>query len=120
MDLCQIQTNDDFDSIEEIEQQVLATEAANINVSWLRAHLDVIRKRKGASKKCSLLMETNVNTILVKKAAQVDLRERCVEFMAGQERFEEAERCVRVLHLVEKNLNDNILESKGNRNSWAR
>ncbi|XP_022031930.1 uncharacterized protein LOC110932990 [Helianthus annuus] len=30
-----IQTNNDIDNIEEIEQQVLATEAANINVSWL-------------------------------------------------------------------------------------
>ncbi|XP_022033882.1 uncharacterized protein LOC110935838 [Helianthus annuus] len=109
-----IQTNDGIDSIEEIEQQVLATEAANINVSWLRAHLDVIRKRKEASTKCSLLMETKVNTVLVKKAAQMDLRERCVELMSAQERFEEAERCVRVLHLVENNLNDSILESKGN------
>ncbi|KAM0027554.1 hypothetical protein Hdeb2414_s0019g00541581 [Helianthus debilis subsp. tardiflorus] len=75
-------------SIEEIEQQVLATEASNFNLSWLRAHLNVIHKRKEASKKCSLLMETKVNTVLVKKAAQVDLRERSMEFKAAQERFE--------------------------------
>ncbi|KAM0004897.1 putative phospholipase [Helianthus debilis subsp. tardiflorus] len=104
-----IQTDDDIDSIEEMEQQVLATEAANIKVSWLRAHLDIVRKRKEASTKCSLLMETKVNTVLVKKAAQMDLRERCVELMSAQERFEEAERCVRVLHLVENNLNDSII-----------
>ncbi|KAJ0794719.1 putative phospholipase [Helianthus annuus] len=118
-EVSRIQTDDGIDSIEEMEQQVLATEAANIKVSWLRAHLDIIRKRKEASTKCSLLMETKVNTVLVKKAAQMDLRERCVELMSAQERFEEAERCVRVLHLVENNLNDSILESKGNIDSLA-
>ncbi|KAJ0794952.1 putative phospholipase [Helianthus annuus] len=114
-----IQTNNDIDNIEEIEQQLLATEAANINVSWLRTHLDVIRKRKEASTKCGLLMEMKVNTVLVKKAAQMDLRERCVELMAAQERFEEVGRFVRVFHLVENNLNDSILESKGNIDSLA-
>ncbi|KAJ0579582.1 putative phospholipase [Helianthus annuus] len=99
-----IQTNDD---IEEIEQQVVVAEAANINVSWLRVHLDTIRARR----KCSLLMETKANTSLVKRAALMDLRESCVELMAAQERFEKAERCVRVLNLVENNINDNILES---------
>ncbi|KAM0066229.1 putative phospholipase [Helianthus debilis subsp. tardiflorus] len=99
-----IQTNDD---IEEIEQQVLVAEAANINVSWLRVCLDTIRARR----KCSLLMETKANTSLVKRAALMDLRESCVELMAAQERFEKAERCVRVLNLVENNINDNILDS---------
>ncbi|MFS7950889.1 putative phospholipase [Helianthus anomalus] len=99
-----IQTNDD---IEEIEQQVVVAEAANINVSWLRVHLDTIRARR----KCSLLMETKANTSLVKRAALMDLRESCVELMAAQERFEKAERCVRVLNVVENNINDNIWES---------
>ncbi|KAI7753667.1 hypothetical protein M8C21_015809, partial [Ambrosia artemisiifolia] len=107
-----IQTNDDIDKMEGIEQQVLVAEAANINVSWLQVHLDAIRKRKEASRRCSLLMEMKENTGLVKNAALMDLRESCMELMAAQERFEKAERCVRVLNLVEKNLNDNILESK--------
>ncbi|KAJ0756164.1 putative phospholipase [Helianthus annuus] len=106
-----IQTNDRIHKIEEIEQQVLVAEAANINVSWLRVHLDTIR----ANRKCSLLMEMKANTSLVKKAALMDLRESCVELMAAQERFEKAEKCVRVLNLVENNLNDNILESKSSR-----
>ncbi|KAF5808391.1 putative phospholipase [Helianthus annuus] len=108
-----IQTNDD---IEEIEQQVVVAEAANINVSCLRVHLDTI----SANKKCSLLMEMKANMSLVKKAALMDLRESCVELMAAQERFEKAEKCVRVLILVENNINDNILESKGSIDSWAR
>uniref|UniRef100_A0A251UXD5 Putative phospholipase-like, Aminotransferase-like, plant mobile domain protein n=2 Tax=Helianthus annuus TaxID=4232 RepID=A0A251UXD5_HELAN len=108
-----IQTNDD---IEEIERQVLVAEAANVNVSWLRVHLDAIR----AHRKCSLLVETKANMGLVKKAALMDLRESCVELMAAQERFEKAEKCVRVLNLVENNLNENILESKGSVDSWAR
>ncbi|KAJ0794967.1 putative phospholipase [Helianthus annuus] len=111
-----IQTNDRIHKIEEIEQQVLVAEAANINVSWLRVHLDTIR----ANRKCCLLMEMKANTSLVKKAALMDLRESCVELMAAQERFEKAEKCVRVLNLVENNLNDNILESKGGIYSWAR
>ncbi|MFS7950902.1 hypothetical protein Hanom_Chr07g00588661 [Helianthus anomalus] len=109
----QIQTNDD---IEEIEQQVLVAEAANINVSWLRVHLDTI----STNMKSSLLMEMKANTSLVKKTALMDLREICVELMAAQERFEKAEKYVRVLNLVENNLNDNILESKGGIDSWAR
>ncbi|MFS7909857.1 hypothetical protein Hanom_Chr02g00099511 [Helianthus anomalus] len=59
------------------------------------------------------------NTVLVKQAAQMDMRERCAELMSAQERFKDAERCVRVLHLVEKNLNDDILESKSKLDSWV-
>ncbi|XP_076920163.1 uncharacterized protein LOC143581224 [Bidens hawaiensis] len=108
----QIQTDNDIDKIEEIEKQVLVTEAANINVSWLRAHMETVHKRREASKKCSSLMEMKATTILVKKAAILDLRESCVELMAAQEQFKKAERCVRVLHLVEQNLDNKILESK--------
>ncbi|XP_076941376.1 MATH domain and coiled-coil domain-containing protein At3g58270-like [Bidens hawaiensis] len=115
-----LQTNDDIDNVEEMEHQVLAAEAANINVSWLRAHLETLHKRKEASEKCNLLMETKATAISVKTAAVLDLRERCMELVAAQERFEKAEKCVRVLHLVEKNLNDSILEAKGNIDSWAR
>ncbi|KAI3763264.1 hypothetical protein L1987_53718 [Smallanthus sonchifolius] len=96
-----IQTNNVTEKMEEIECQVLVAEAANVDVSWLRAHFEAI-----------LLMEMKANTILVKRAAQMDLRESCAELLAAQERFKEARRCARVLHLVEKNLNDNILESK--------
>ncbi|KAI7753669.1 hypothetical protein M8C21_015811, partial [Ambrosia artemisiifolia] len=60
----QIQTNDDIDKMERLEQQVLVAEAANINVSWLQVHLDAIRKRKEASRKRSLLMEMKANTSL--------------------------------------------------------
>ncbi|XP_076920191.1 uncharacterized protein LOC143581249 [Bidens hawaiensis] len=115
-----LQTNYDIDNIEEMEQQVLASEEANINVSWLRSHLETIHKRKEASKKCNLLMETKATAISVKTDAVLDLRERCAELVAAQERFEKGEKCVRVLHLVEKNLNDSILEAKGNIDSWAR
>ncbi|KAD4585536.1 hypothetical protein E3N88_23137 [Mikania micrantha] len=76
----QIQTTDYLEEMEEIEQQLLATGAANINI---------------------------------------DLRDRGLALVAAQQRFEEAERCVRVLHLVEKNLTDNILDSKANIDSWG-
>ncbi|KAK9069829.1 hypothetical protein SSX86_010225 [Deinandra increscens subsp. villosa] len=115
-----IQTNDNLEKTEEIEQQVLAMEAANIDVSWLRVHLEAICKRKEASKKCGLLLEMKANAILVKKAAQMDLRAQRNELAAAQKRVEQAERCVTVFRIVEKNLNDNILESKVNIDSWAR
>ncbi|KAJ0785302.1 putative phospholipase [Helianthus annuus] len=114
-----IQTDDMDEMVEDIECQVSDAEAANINVSWIRAHFEAFHKRKETSEKCSLLMEMESNTILVKEAAQMDLRERCAELMNAQERFKNAERCVRVLHLVEKNLHDNILESKSKLDSWV-
>ncbi|KAI7753668.1 hypothetical protein M8C21_015810 [Ambrosia artemisiifolia] len=66
------------------------------------------------------IFKKHENTGLVKNAALRDLRESFEELMAAQERFEKAERCVRVLNLVEKNINDNILESKGNIDSGSR
>nr|XP_043636785.1 uncharacterized protein LOC122607801 [Erigeron canadensis] len=107
-----IQANDVTEKMEEIEALVSQAQAAKIDVSWLWVHLEAIYKRKEVMKKWSLLMETKVNTGLVQIAAQMDLRERCAELVTAQERFEEAERCIRVLHLVEKKLNNEILDSK--------
>ncbi|KAD6118773.1 hypothetical protein E3N88_10044 [Mikania micrantha] len=109
-----IQTNELVGKMDEIERQMSDAKAANIDVSWLQAHLEAIH----ISNKYNLLMEMKSNTILVNRAAQMDLRERCAELVAAQQQFEKAERCVRVLHLVEKNLNDNILESKDIIDSW--
>ncbi|KAJ0617496.1 putative phospholipase [Helianthus annuus] len=114
-----IQTDDMDEMVEDIECQVSDAEAANVNVSWIRAHFEAFHKRKETSKKYSLLMEMKSNTVLVKQAAQMDLRERCAELMSAKERIKDAERCVRVLHLVEKNLNDDILESKSKLDSWV-
>lgn len=93
--------------MEDIECQVSEAQSANINVSWLRTHLETIHKRNESMKTSTLL-----NTILVKRAAQIDLIESCRELMAAQERFVNAERCVKVLDLVERKLKDNILGSK--------
>ncbi|KAL8260900.1 hypothetical protein R6Q59_024949 [Mikania micrantha] len=110
-----IQTNEFVGKMDEIERQMSDAKAANIDVSWLQAHLEAIH----ISNKCNLLMEMKSNTILVNRAAQMDLRERCAELVAALQQFQQAERCVRVLHLVEKNLNDNILESKAIIDSWV-
>ncbi|KAK1413127.1 hypothetical protein QVD17_34894 [Tagetes erecta] len=107
-----IQTDEIIEKLEEIECQVSDAEAANINVSWLQSHLEAIHKMKEAGKNYSLLVETKANTILVKKSAQAVLRETSAALVAAQRRFKKAERCVRVLHLVEKNLSDGILESR--------
>ncbi|XP_076950422.1 uncharacterized protein LOC143623384 [Bidens hawaiensis] len=108
-----IQTNGMTEMVKDnIESKLSDAEAANINVAWIRANFEAFHKRKESGKKYSLLMEMKLNTMLVKAAAQMDLRERCEELIDAQERFEKAEKCVRVLHLVEKNINDNILESK--------
>lgn len=93
--------------MEDIQRQVSEAQSANINVSWLRTHLETIQKRNESMKTSTLL-----NTILVKRAAQIDLIESCRELMAAQERFVNAERCVKVLDLVERKLKDNILGSK--------
>ena len=112
----QIQTNDVttiISEMAEIESQVSAAEANKINVSWLRAHLESIHKRNNAKKNCSLLMKTKANTSLVTRAARMDLK-------TAKERFEKAERCVKVLALVEKKLHDNFLESKAEKDSLAK
>ena len=118
-----IETNDVrtiISKLEEIDCQVSEAKAANVNVSWLQPHLEAIQKKHKAEKKSSLLMEMKVNTILVKRAAQTDLIERSLELAAAQKRFENAERCVNVLDLLENKLNDNILESNTEKDSWVK
>ncbi|KAJ0804269.1 putative transcription factor/ chromatin remodeling BED-type(Zn) family [Helianthus annuus] len=115
-----IQTDNVIEIGEDIERQLSDAEAANINVSWIRAHFEAFNKRKETSKTYSLLTEMKLNTVLVKRAAQMDLRDKSAKLVAAQEEFQKIERCVRVLHLVEKNLNDNILESKSKLDSWVK
>nr|XP_043637270.1 sister chromatid cohesion protein PDS5-like [Erigeron canadensis] len=103
-----IKTNDAI-RMKEIETDLIDAEAANINVSWLRAHVEAI-ERKEDMKRCSLLMEMKVNSGLARKAAKMDLKERQIELMAAQQRFDEAERCVKVLDLVQQKLSNNIFE----------
>lgn len=114
-----IQTRDIIEKMEEIECQVSDIEVASIDVSWLRAHLKAFHKMQEATKKSSLLMEMKASTILVKRAAEKDLRESCLKLLSAKEQFEKADRCVRVLQLVEKNLNKNILESKAEIELWV-
>ncbi|PWA73961.1 phospholipase-like protein [Artemisia annua] len=117
-----IQTNDEttiISAMEELQSQVSAAEAIKVNVSWLQAHLEAIHKRTEAKKKCSLLMKMTANTSLVTIAAKMDLKERRSELETAQKRFEKAERCVEVLNLVKKKLNDNFLESKTEKDSWV-
>ncbi|PWA41678.1 phospholipase-like protein [Artemisia annua] len=117
-----IRTNDEttiISAMEELQSQVSAAEAIKVNVSWLQAHLEDIHKRAEAKKKCSLLMKMTANTSLVTIAAKMDLKERRSELETAQERFEKAERCVEVLKLVKKKLNDSFLESKTEKDSWV-
>ncbi|XP_022010981.1 dentin sialophosphoprotein isoform X7 [Helianthus annuus] len=115
-----IQTDNVIEIGEDIERQLSDAEAANINVSWIRAHFEAFNNRKETSKTYSLLTEMKLNTVLVKRAAQMDLRDKSAKLVAAQEEFKKVERCVQVLHLVEKNLNDNILESKSKLDSWVK
>nr|GEV25068.1 hypothetical protein [Tanacetum cinerariifolium] len=51
--------------------------------------------------------------LTISKAVRMDLK-------SAKERFEKAQRCVKVLDLVEKKLHDNFLESKASKDSWAK
>ncbi|PWA44549.1 phospholipase-like protein [Artemisia annua] len=116
-----IQTNDIaiiISDMEEIEMQVLDAEATNMKVSWLRAHLEAIHKRNAAQKTSTSIVKMKANTTLVKRAAKMDLEERRIELLTAQEWFEKAEKCVKVLCLVEMKLNDNIVESEAEKDSW--
>ncbi|GKC60740.1 phospholipase-like protein [Tanacetum coccineum] len=110
-----IQTNDVatiVSDMKEIEMQVLDAEATNMKVAWLRAHLEAIHKRNAAQKKSTSIVKMKANTSLVKRAAKLDLEERRIELLTAQERFNKAEKCVKVLDLVEMKLNDNFVESE--------
>ncbi|GJV68331.1 phospholipase-like protein, partial [Tanacetum coccineum] len=117
-----IQTNDVADTISEMEEmqcQVSAAEAKKINVSWLRQHLDAIQKSTVKKEKCTLLIKGKASISLVNKAAKRDFEETRIELLIAQEQFRKAERCMEVLKLVEKKLNDNFLEeSKAASDSW--
>ncbi|KAI3507773.1 hypothetical protein L1887_22767 [Cichorium endivia] len=68
----QLQTNDDttiISKMEEIESKVSDAETANINVSWLRSHLEDM-------KMSSLIMETKVKMSMLKKVAEMKVRKR--------------------------------------------
>nr|GEX20582.1 phospholipase-like protein [Tanacetum cinerariifolium] len=116
-----IQTNDVatiVSDMEEIEMQVLDAEATNMKVAWLRAHLEAIQKRNATQTKSTLIVKTKANTTLVKRAAKLDLEERRTEIVTAQERFDKAEKCVKVLDLVEMKLNDNFVESQAEKDLW--
>ncbi|XP_071696973.1 uncharacterized protein [Rutidosis leptorrhynchoides] len=104
-----IQTNDFatiISDMEDIEMQVLDAEAININVVWLRTHLEAFHKKNAAQKQSTLLVEMKANTRLVKRAAKMDLEEARIELATAQEKFKKAERCVEVLDLLETKLNN--------------
>ncbi|PWA55245.1 phospholipase-like protein [Artemisia annua] len=114
-----IETNDVTNIIskmEEITSQVRVAEASEINVSWLQVHLETILKRNEAQKKKTLLVEMKTNTMLVKRAARTDLKERYAKLVAAQIQFEEAKRCLKVLDSVEKKLSNDLSEFKAEKN----
>ncbi|GJT41192.1 hypothetical protein Tco_0941057 [Tanacetum coccineum] len=106
-------------SIDEIESQVYAAEAAKINVSWLQTSLNDIHKRNEAGKKVTMLMNLKSNTTLSKRAAGTDRKERHAKLVTAQNQFAEAQRCEEVLKLVEKKLNDDVLEYMAEKDLWA-
>nr|GEX20581.1 putative mitochondrial protein [Tanacetum cinerariifolium] len=83
-----------------------------MKVAWLRAHLEAIQKRISAQKTSTSIVKMKANTTLVKRAAKMDLEERRIELLTAQELFDKAEKCVKVLDLVEMKLNDNFVESE--------
>ncbi|GKE81734.1 hypothetical protein Tco_1551734 [Tanacetum coccineum] len=82
--------------------------------------MEAIRKSYEAEKKATMLMELQTNTILVEKTARSDLKERHAKLVAAQNEFAEAERCVEVFKLVEKKLNNDVLELKAEKELLAR
>ncbi|GKD85440.1 hypothetical protein Tco_1356594 [Tanacetum coccineum] len=93
----------------EIECEVLDAEAVNINVSWLRSHLETNLKWNKSQKESALLMEMKANTTLVRWAVEKDLRDRNLELVNVKYLCEEAERRVEVLYAVERKLKSDIL-----------
>ncbi|KAI7746850.1 hypothetical protein M8C21_016307 [Ambrosia artemisiifolia] len=115
-----IQNNDFNGKQEDIERRVLDAKAVNINVSWLQAHLEAIRKRKEAREEYNLLMEMKANNLMAKKAAEINLRKRRAELAVVQERSKEAKRSVEVAHLVGRNLIDSFFKCRAETDMWAK
>ncbi|PWA13737.1 phospholipase-like protein [Artemisia annua] len=72
----------------------------------------VLVKAEECIKVLDVVEDKPINTVIAKRAARVDLRERCMEHAVAKDQFDKAERCVKVLDLVEEKLSNNILESK--------
>lgn len=75
----QIQGNDAFEKLEEIEKRVSDAKAVNIDVSWIEAHLETIQKRKEDIEMYTLLMKKKADHLLDENVAQINLRNRRVE-----------------------------------------
>ncbi|GKA18076.1 phospholipase-like protein [Tanacetum coccineum] len=98
---------------------------ASVRESILEVVCDVVRKIKTNDVKTIISemdeidSQVSENTSLVTRAAKIDLDQKRIELLSAQQRSEEADRCVKELHLVEQKLNDDILESKAEENKWV-
>ncbi|GJW53406.1 hypothetical protein Tco_0097491 [Tanacetum coccineum] len=86
--------------MEEIKSQVSVAEVAKINVACRRAYLEAIHKLNEAQKKSTSHMEMKTNTILVKMAAETDLKESYDEFVAAKNRYFSFGRHLEELHVT--------------------
>ncbi|XP_022028858.1 uncharacterized protein LOC110929968 isoform X2 [Helianthus annuus] len=107
-----IQTNEVVEKMEDTERLVSDAEAVNVDVAWLRPHLEAIRKKTECLARSNKLRETRKHTLLVEIGARKDLIERSAEVVAALERVGQTERLVNVLTVFEKNLDEKLLECK--------
>ncbi|KAI7735718.1 hypothetical protein M8C21_010882 [Ambrosia artemisiifolia] len=105
-----IRTNEVVEKMEETEWQVSDAEAVNIDVAWLRAHLEAIRKKTVCLQRSNMLKETAKQTLLYERLARTVFKEMDAEVVAALERVERAEMLVNVFAAITKNLNEKLLE----------
>lgn len=103
-----------------MESEVSDAEAAKLEVSWLKQYLKEIREVEEVGHKSLLLKDIKAKTFLVAKAAKRDLEQKQLELVEAQERFREAERCVKVLECVDKKITNDISRSEAKASSWRK
>ncbi|XP_076934219.1 uncharacterized protein LOC143600407 [Bidens hawaiensis] len=114
-----IQTNEVVEKLEETERQLSDAEMANIDVTWLQAHLEAIRENAEVLKRSKPVKKTTKDILLTERAARTDLKDADAEVVAARARVEQAEMFVNRLRMVEKNWDDKILDCKARLDSWV-
>ncbi|KAJ0445124.1 putative phospholipase [Helianthus annuus] len=101
----QIQTND-IEKLSEVKAVLSDLKAAKIDVAWLEALLEAVRKKKEANKQYCLSLEVKIGIMRVKNSFEIDVRRGRAQLVALREQIKEAQKGADAMRLVEKYLDD--------------
>lgn len=106
--------------LEVIENEVSDIEASKIKVSWLREHLAKVREIAAFKENSLQLKKTKEAARFVTKAAEMEVKQRQAELLLSQKRLKETEKRVIAMGLVNRKIDEDILECESEEYFWRR